>query len=388
MAIDYKRELETAAKRAILVHDPEVLIKMVVRTIVQKVKVTHAGILLQSKDKNSYVLTVSRGPAGLKIPPGFARVDLDNPLIRFFKEKNSRLFFKANFLVYEEIKNVLRRRSVVKADKDFFKKILHQMEIFEVVACIPSYYRDELLGVLLLGRKRSGKRFQVDELDLFAALTSHVSMSIRSAQLFQDLETELDKNKKLFLHTTLALTTAIDAKDHYTHGHTTRVTEFSLGIARQLMRCAKLKLGQDFFEQLHIAALLHDIGKIGIPESILNKEGPLTEEERRRIKEHPLIGVTILQSIKELGDSILGVKYHHEQYDGSGYPEGKKGEGIPLIAAIISVADAFDAMISNRPYRRALSKEEAISEIKRQSGRQFNPEVAAALLELNKEGKL
>jgi len=372
----------------ILVHNPEILIKMIVRTIVQKVKVTHAGILLQSKDKNSYVLTVSRGPTGLKIPAGFARMDLDNPLIHFFKEEQERLFFKTDLLVYEEIKKALRRKSVTQPQKDFLKKIIHRMEIFQAVACIPSYFRTDLLGVLLLGRKRSGRSFQAEELDLFSALASHVSMAIRNAQLFQDLETELDKNKKLFINTTLALTTAIDAKDHYTHGHTTRVTEISLEIAKRLLRSAKLGTDENFLEQLHIAALLHDIGKIGIPESILNKQGPLNEEERKRIKEHPLIGVTILQSIKELEPSILGVKYHHEQYDGLGYPEGRKGDEIPLIAAIISVADAFDAMITDRPYRRALSKEEAVSEIARQSGRQFSPEVAEALLQLHKEGKV
>jgi HD-GYP domain-containing protein (c-di-GMP phosphodiesterase class II) len=388
MAIDYKKELETAAKRMILVHDPEMLIKMIVRTIVQKVRITHAGILLQSRDKDRYVLTVSRGPVGLKIPTGFARMDLDNPLIHFFQEGQARLFFKTNLLVSEEIKKALRRKSVAAAHKDLLKKMLHQMEIFEAVACIPSYFRTDLLGILLLGRKRNGKGFQTEELDLFSALASHVSMAIRNAQLFQDLEIELDKNKKLFINTTLALTTAIDAKDHYTHGHTTRVTEISLEIARWLIRSGKCRADENFLEHLHIAALLHDIGKIGIPEAILNKEGPLTDVERQRIKEHPLIGVTILQSINELGPSILGVKYHHEQYDGSGYPEGIKGDRIPLIAAIISVADTFDAMITDRPYRRALSKAEAISEIERQSGRQFSPEVAAAILELQREGKV
>jgi HD-GYP domain-containing protein (c-di-GMP phosphodiesterase class II) len=388
MAIDYKKELETAARRMILVHNPEMLIKMIVRTIVQKVRVTHAGILLESRDKTSYVLTVSRGPTGLKIPAGFARVDLDNPLVRFFKEEDTRLLFKTNFLVRQEIKKILRRKSVAEPHKNLLKKIIYQMEIFQAVACIPSYFRAELLGVLLLGSKRSGKNFQAEELDLFSALASHVSMAIRNAQLFQDLAIELDKNKKLFINTTLALTTAIDAKDHYTHGHTTRVTEISLEIARQLRRLAKFEMADNFFEQLHIAALLHDIGKIGIPESILNKEGPLNEEERKRIKEHSLIGVTILQSIKELGPSLLGVKYHHERYDGSGYPEGLKADKIPLIAAIISVADAFDAMTTDRPYRRALSKEEAIGEIERQSGRQFHPEVAAALSQLRKQGKI
>ncbi|MDI6606458.1 MAG: HD domain-containing phosphohydrolase, partial [Candidatus Omnitrophota bacterium] len=120
-------------------------------------------------------------------------------------------------------------------------------------------------------------------------------------------------------------------------------------------------------------------------ESILNKEGPLDKEEKRRMEEHPLVGVTILEPIKELGDPILGVKCHHERYDGSGYPEGLKGKSIPLIASIISVADAFDAMITDRPYRKGLSKKEAIEEIKRVSGKQFDAEIARALVELYEE---
>ena len=154
------------------------------------------------------------------------------------------------------------------------------------------------------------------------------------------------------------------------------------------MEKKKEALAQKFLEHLHIAGLLHDIGKIGVPESILNKEGPLTDEEMQRVREHPLIGVNILQPIKELENSLLGVKYHHEKYDGSGYPEGLRGDKIPLIASIISVADAFDAMITDRPYRRGLSKEEAIAEIKHVSGKQLNPQVAATFVELYQEGQI
>jgi HD-GYP domain-containing protein (c-di-GMP phosphodiesterase class II) len=141
-------------------------------------------------------------------------------------------------------------------------------------------------------------------------------------------------------------------------------------------------------DNLHIASLLHDIGKIGIPEYILNKEGPLNEEEREKINKHPVIGVTILQPISELNEAIMGVKHHHERYDGKGYPSGLKGEEIPLIAAIISVADTYDAMTSNRPYRKALDKDKAMIEIENQIGKQFHPLIAAVFVELFKEGKI
>ena len=141
-------------------------------------------------------------------------------------------------------------------------------------------------------------------------------------------------------------------------------------------------------EDLNIAALLHDIGKIGVPESILNKKGELNEAEKRKINEHPLIGASILEPIKELSRAIDGVKYHHEHFDGTGYPEGLKGESIPIISAIVAVADSYDAMTTNRPYRPALTKKQAVEEIRKCSKVQFHPVVTKAIIELYTEGKL
>jgi HD-GYP domain-containing protein (c-di-GMP phosphodiesterase class II) len=314
-------------------------------------------------------------------------MDMDNPLIRFFRERRDKLISNTDTLVYNEGKSFLEK--IVDSDlKQLLFQALYQMEIFETVACIPSYFGDDLLGILLLGKKNDGTEFGHDELDFFIALAQDVTMAIRNAQLFMELKSELEKNRSLFYHTTIALAAAIDAKDHYTHGHTNRVTNISIAIAKKLGEKNKKEVDEKFLEEVHIASLLHDIGKIGVPEAILNKEGPLTPEEKAKIKEHSLIGVTILQPIRELYNSILGVKYHHERYDGLGYPEGLKGEEIPLIASIISVADAFDAMISDRPYRKSLSKEDAIAEIKRQSGTQFDPQVVSAFMELFQEGKI
>jgi HD-GYP domain-containing protein (c-di-GMP phosphodiesterase class II) len=388
MGINYKKELEGAAKTMILVHEPHTLIKMIVRMIVHKVKVNHAGILLHDKEKDSYILTVSRGSAGLKIPSGFARMDADNPLITFFRKNFSKKIFNDGAVVYDEARKKLKGNRIKPAVKQKLKSALYQMEMFEAVACIPSYFRDELLGLLLLGNKTNRKKFAQDELDFFVALASDVAMAIRNARLFLELEQELDKKQRLFMHTTIALAAAIDAKDHYTHGHTSRVTNLSLEIARIIKHNNKHPFNDKFMENVNVAGLLHDIGKIGIPESILNKQGPLNDEEWKKMKEHPIVGSSILQPIRELEEAILGVKYHHERFDGTGYPEGLKGNEIPLIASIISAADAFDAMTSDRPYRRALSKEEAVNEINRQNGKQFDPEVANALVELYNQKKI
>ena len=213
-------------------------------------------------------------------------------------------------------------------------------------------------------------------------------MAIRNAWLFKELQDELNKRQQLFLNTTIALAAAIEAKDRYTRGHTQRVTHLSLEIGKIMMRKKEISFDNKFLEHLHIAALLHDIGKIGISETILNKNGSLTSEERQKINLHPEIGANILQPIKELKQAIQGVKYHHERYDGKGYPEGLDNGKIPIIAAIIAVADTYDAMTTDRPYRNAMSKKEAILAIKLASGQQLHPQVVTAFLQLCEEGKI
>lgn len=388
MAIDFKKELETAARNMIFVHDPDLLIKIIVRMVVDKVKVEHASILLYKPERQAYVLTVSGGSLAKKIPVGLACFDKDDSLIRFFRERNNRFLFASDVLTLENAQAALKGERTKERLKHLLGDVTYQMKLLETVSCVPSYYRDELLGVLLLGRKKDGARFLKSELDFFVALASNMSMAIRNAQLFKELKSELDKKQQMFMRTTIALVAAIEAKDNYTHGHTTRVTNLSLEIAKRLSQKNKKSIDNKFMEALHIASLLHDVGKIGVPEQILNKRGSLTVGERNKIREHPMIGVTILKPIKELEHSLAGIKYHHERPDGRGYPEGLKGEQIPLIASIISVADSFDAMTSTRPYRSALYKDDALKEIRKLNNLQFNPRVTEAFLELAQEGKI
>lgn len=188
--------------------------------------------------------------------------------------------------------------------------------------------------------------------------------------------------KNNFMETIQALSAAIEQKDPYTQGHSQRVCDLAEKLGQEL------KLRTYELEQLRYAAILHDIGKIGIPESILNKPGSLTREEFDQIKNHPLMGVNILQKIDFLKEVTLIMQNHHEYYDGSGYPEGKAGDRIPFLSRIITLADAYDAMTSDRPYRAALSPEHAIEEIQDKSGSQFDPQVVRAFLKLYKEGKV
>lgn len=388
MIIDYKKELETAAKNMILVHEPDVLIKLIVRMMVHKIKVGHAALLLYNKDKNGYVSTFSRGRLGLKMPHGFIRINTDNSIIRLFTEFRNNQIPNNKALVCEDVRKILSSDKLDPSYKEILLDVISQLEVFETAVCVPSYFHDKLLAVLLLGKKKNQETFIQEELNFFIALASDVAMAIRNAQLFKELKIELDKKRHLFFEISSALAAAIDAKDHYTHKHIMRVTNLSLEIAGKIIIEKKVKVDDNFFEDLQIASLLHDIGKIGIPEVILNKRGPLDDNERKIIKEHPLIGAAILEHIKELKTASLGVKYHHERYDGKGYPEGLRGDTIPLIAAIIAVADSFDAMTTERPYRAGLSLEKTLSEIKSLSGLQFHPLVVSALMELHQENKI
>ena len=390
--IDYKKELESAAKGMILIHDPRLLIKLIVRSIVQKVHIQHAGMILYDPLKDSYVLAISRGEVGHRIPEGFARFDKKHPIIKLFIEKEYKyLVENRNALVCEDINKLIWKESVI-ANGNGSKKLLHdvseQMPKLNAVACVPAYYQHMLLAILLLGSKEDGVRFDQDELDFFSALASDVAMAIRNAQLFDDLKREAERNRNLFIQTTIALGSAIEAKDSYTHGHTERVTKYALAIARQMEASGICNFAPKFFENLYISGLLHDIGKIGVPEAILCKQSKLTEEEYEIMKSHTTRGAEILAPLTGFEEVINGVQYHHERYDGKGYPEGLKGEDIPIIAAIIAVADTFDAITTDRSYRKGLSKESAMEEIQKPSCKQFNPKPVQALVELYHKGEL
>ena len=215
---------------------------------------------------------------------------------------------------------------------------------------------------------------------------------IRSLLRFREVESELalvnrnlkmrtsdlvDQQRSLFLSTVKSLASAIDAKDEYTRHHSTRVTEFTLKIAR------KMSFSEKEIGDLELAALLHDVGKIAVPENILNKPGKLTDQEYALIKEHSARGESILSPVIELKDIARIVRAHHEHYDGTGYPDGLKGREIPLGARIMAVADAYDSITSERPYRKAASHRFAMKEIIRCSGVQFDPEVVEHFLEIS-----
>jgi putative nucleotidyltransferase with HDIG domain len=396
--IDYQTVLVNASRSMIRFKKPERLIKIIVKLIDEQLGVTHTAVLLHREKKGAYILIDSKGMEGVKIPVGYIRLNKENPIINIFNDRRNPITKETGALSFENVNEALKDNKLLKKEKGLKDKLLavkEEMERLRANICVPSFFKRELLGVLILGKKLSGQPFTQEEVDIFLALANDTSMAISNARLIENLKDKVKeieflykKEKQLFINTTIALAAAVDARDPYTHGHTQRVTHFCMAISNELSEKKKTFHNLNFDETLQIAALLHDIGKIGIPDMILNKDGVLTPEEYEAIKEHPTIGANILHPIRELRDVIESVEAHQEWYDGSGYPKGLKGEEIPLAARVIAVADAFDAITTDRPYKKKRSIEKAVEEIKVNAGTQFDPQIVYAFLRAYKNGNL
>lgn len=197
----------------------------------------------------------------------------------------------------------------------------------------------------------------------------------------QEVAAQHEKLERISMQIVKALSGAVDAKDTYTNGHSLRVAEYAREIAR------REGLSQKMQNDIYMMGLLHDVGKIGVPDAIINKPSRLTDDEYDVIKNHPVMGARILKNIKDFPALITGARWHHERYDGCGYPDGIEGENIPLEARIIAVADSYDAMSSRRSYRDALSQEVVRSEIEKGRGTQFDPGLTEIVLAMIDEDK-
>lgn len=235
----------------------------------------------------------------------------------------------------------------------------------------PITHRGRTVGMIVCGEK-GGRKSAIDSVDI--QILDAVADLLG---VFHDNLRRHEDQVAMFLGTVGSLTAAIDAKDAYTRGHSERVAWAAKALA------LAIGLDEATAERAHLAGLLHDIGKIGVPESVLTKKGRLTESEFDMIKRHPRIGFDILRGIPSLEDVLPGVLHHHERWDGKGYPTGAAGEEISLFGRILAVADVFDALSSDRAYRKALARDEVLAEIERSSGSHFDPRMARAFLDLD-----
>jgi len=239
----------------------------------------------------------------------------------------------------------------------------------ESVICAPLTIKDEVIGTLTIANRQDELGFTAEDLELLSTIAAQASVAIKNAKLYEEQQTT-------YLNTVQALVSAIEASDAYTRGHSERVTRYSLAVARQM------SLDSRGLKRLEQAAVLHDIGKIGIDIGLLHKEEKLSHSDIEILRQHPVIGGRILEPIAFLREVREIIEQHHERFDGKGYPHGLSGEEVLLEARILAVADTYDAMTSDRPYRKALPHQVAIQEIIDHSGSQFDPTVASAFVSM------
>jgi len=236
---------------------------------------------------------------------------------------------------------------------------------------VKSASETSIIGIMVAFNRIDKPDFDSTDVKLFNSVANSCAVFIENGRLVRDL-------KELFIGSLKALTRSIDAKDPYTRGHSERVAFISKWIAEKVSLQEPLEPEQ--IHKIYLAGLLHDIGKVGIDEIVLRKNGKLTDEELGDIKKHPSIGAGILSGIKQMRDVVPGILTHHEHIDGSGYPNGLKGDQIPLMGKIIALADSFDAMTSKRTYRDAMTVEEAIEEIRKKLGTQFDKKLGTLFI--------
>ncbi len=257
----------------------------------------------------------------------------------------------------------------------FLLSELFDKNLVKCVFVFPVAARNYVIGLLVILYDLNPEDVDQDEVKLITAIARQAGIALENTALYEDLE-------KSYFATVKALARAVEVQDPYTYGHSERVTEYATAIAE------RMGVSEHELKNIRFAAVLHDIGKIGIPDKILNKKETLDEEEKFSINNHPLIGDSIIEPVGFLKEVRKIMLHHHERYDGKGYPSKIREEEIPLGARILAVADAFEAMLSDRPYRKAMGLVEVVEELKKNSGKQFDPAVVDALIELIEEEKI
>jgi HD-GYP domain-containing protein (c-di-GMP phosphodiesterase class II) len=333
----------------------QMLSKMIVDCASKILKTNAGSLMLIDETTNELIISASRGllkeveeTTRLKIGEGIAGLVArdGSPVLVEDVDSDSR-FFKAENIRY--------------SSKSFI--------------CVPLKVKNKVIGVLNVAGEKEREKFNERDMRLLQLLAGQAAITIENMELYQNLQ-------RLYLETMQTLAKAIDAKDAYTREHADRSGYYAKLVAEEL------HLPKSMIQHIEYAAMMHDIGKIGIKEEILLKTSKLTDAEKEQKKKHPLIGEKIIAPIEFLAPIAPLILYHHEWFNGTGYSEGLVGEEIPIGARIVSVIDAYDAMTSDRPYRKALSQEYAIGELKKGAGTQFDPKIVNAFLSvLEKEKK-
>lgn len=372
--IKSKDRLSTLMEMAQLINsslDHEEIRKQAIEATKQVLKVEAASLLLCDESTGELYFDVATGEKGAKLKT--VRLKRGEGIAGWVAEHGKPLII-----------------TDCAADDRFFKGA-DKTSGFETknILCTPVCSKGCLIGVLE-GINKQEEEISQEDLDLLGTLANYVGVAIENANLYEEL-------KEIFFTTLQVLADTIELRDPYTGGHTRRVHDYSMKIAE------RLNFSKDRIDSLRLAAILHDIGKIGIKDDILRKPGKLSNEEFAEIEKHCLFAFNVLRPLSAMKDAfpreavsvwkphrlvqdmIPGIRSHHEKFNGSGYPDRLQEEAIPIIARIIAISDTFDAMITDRPYRKGLSRETALAELKRNSGTQFDPGLVDIFLTIIQE---
>jgi len=314
-------------------------------------------------------------------------LDVSGCLVRVFDEAKATLILEAASGVSKDFINGARLLKMGEGISSIVVKsgvpiaipdVLHDSRVKYYEECskegmrallvVPIAFKNKILGTIT-AYSRNIKYFTTSEINLISTFAVHAAIALNNATLHEKIQLN-------YYSTIAALVRAVEAKDPYTSGHSERVTTYAFKIAKEMA------LDEKSVESLMYSGKLHDIGKIAIPDFILQKPGPLTAIERAEVETHPARGVEMIFPIKFLKKCFPVIRYHHERYDGNGYPDNLKGEEIPVLSRILAVVDAFDAMTSKRPYRRGMTTVEAITEIKKNLNGQFDPSIGTLFLDI------
>jgi HD-GYP domain-containing protein (c-di-GMP phosphodiesterase class II) len=283
----------------------------------------------------------------------------------------------------QELANLGTSLTLVDATREASRFMEENQQPFaaaEIELLLPLVVHDRLIGVVLLGEKASGEKFTEDDLETLGALARHIAVGINSHHLLGEVKRKAEENQRLYVglraiyrETVRAFAAAIDMKDRYTQGHSVRVGKYSEVIAREM------GWNDDEVEGITIAGYLHDIGKLIVDLSVINSPERFSAKDSAEMSKHPAAGYEILAPISHpYADIPLMARYHHERMDGGGYPDGLKGDQIPAGARIVTLADSFDAMTTDRPYRKKLPLEDVLIDFRANTGTQFDPAVVCA----------
>lgn len=336
--------------------DPERVLQAAIDAVLEAIDAERAAVLVPEESTGELRILAARGrgandPAEISVSGTVARDVLENGVSTLSRDATSDARYQAGHsVILQGIRSVM---------------------------CAPLATDEGVLGVVYADSRSLAGAFDEDDLEMLALIGNQAGLALHRTRLMAELE-------RFSLDTIRAIVAAIDAKDGYTHRHSERVAALAVRIA------GRLGVGDAELETIRLSGLLHDVGKIGVPEAILNKVGKLTPEEFEQMKRHPIHGVNILRHIKSPRfEAILpGVRHHHERWDGSGYPDGLAGHDIPFLGRVLAVADVIDALSSDRSYRSAFPFERAVEMVAEGAAALYDPDLAAAAAELHARGEL